>query len=172
MNTHDHDTLSDTQRWQLRALRQDVEPQRDLWTGIATRIATTPQVQPTPALRRDRQRSRLPLFAAAAMLALAVGLGWQLRPAGPVAGPATQPSTSTLLSIEADAMAREYQAALGKVEAARGITQAPPPLAELDASAELIREALAQAPDSLFLFERLQRVYAQRLSLTQRIPLG
>jgi hypothetical protein len=32
-----------------------------------------------------------------------------------------------------------------------------------------IRAALAQAPDSRFLFDRLQRVYAQRLALTQRL---
>jgi hypothetical protein len=168
MTTQHDDTLSDSRRWQLRALRQDVEPRRDLWPGIAARITETPQVRPGPA--SPRRPSRIPVMAAAAMLALAIGLGWQLRPDGPVAGHGSQPPA--LLSIEAEAMAREYQAALGKVEAARGIEEAPPPLAELDASAEQIRHALAQAPDSRFLFEKLQRVYAQRLSLTQRIPLG
>lgn len=170
MNTHEHDdTLSDPQRWQLRALRQDHEPGRDLWDGIASRIAATPQRAAAPPAFGGRRHRGLTWFAAAATLALAVGLGWQLRPEGPVDA-TTQPPT--LLSLEAENMANEYEAALGKVEAARGIAHTPAVLAELDASAALIRDALAQAPHSRFLFERLQHVYAQRLALTRRIPLA
>ena len=32
-----------------------------------------------------------------------------------------------------------------------------------------VREAIAHDPESVFLLQRLQRVYAQRLSLTQRL---
>ena len=39
------------------------------------------------------------------------------------------------------------------------------PLVAMDA----VRDALAQDPDALFLLQRLQRIYAQRLSLTQRL---
>src|SRR5690606_32644682 len=102
MNTHEHDdTLSDPQRWQLRALRQDHEPGRDLWDGIASRIAATPQRTAAPPAFRGRRHRGLTWFAAAATLALAVGLGWQLRPEGPVDA-ATQPPT--LLSLEAENM--------------------------------------------------------------------
>ena len=39
----DHDVLPDALRWDLRALRRDVEPSTDLWPSIAQRIAATPQ---------------------------------------------------------------------------------------------------------------------------------
>ncbi len=169
MNTEDHNDLPDSLRWQLRGLRKDVPPQRELWTGIASRIATTPQTV-AMASPRTRRYPRLAPFAVAATLALAVGLGWQLRPqTQAVPAPSSQ---SVLLATEAEAMAREYEEALRKVEAARGIAETPAALAELDASAAAIRQALAQSPDSRFLFERLQRVYAQRLALTQRLPIA
>lgn len=174
MNTHDDRTdLPAALRLQLRGLRADVAPGRDLWTDIAPRIAATPQDPAMPAQAAPRRRHAA-WFAAAAVLALAIGMGWQLRPDGP--GAATPPQVGApaqagngMLVTQADAMAREYEAALREVEAARGLDAMPAILAELDASADTIRAALAQAPDSRFLFDRLQRVYAQRLSLTQRL---
>jgi hypothetical protein len=168
---HEHDpaALPDDLRWRLRALRRDVEPASGLWDGIAARIATTPQQVPAMA---PRPRRRATWFAAAAVLVLAVGMGWQLRPDGadaPAPPAAAADEAGGLLVAHADAMAREYEAALREVEAARGLDATPAVLAELDASVATIRAALAQAPDSRFLFDRLQRVYAQRLALTQRL---
>lgn len=168
MNTDDKTTeLPDALRWQLRGLRRDVEPRRELWDGIATRIATQPQMAPTaPPASRRRARS-FALLATAAVLAMAVGIGWQLRPdAAPVPVPEAQ---APLLAIQAEAMAREYEGALRVVQAAYDAPVTSPVLAELDASAAALRAAIAQAPDSRFLFDRLQRVYAQRLALTQRL---
>ena len=171
MNTDDKTTeLPDALRWQLRGMRRDVEPQRDLWDGIAARIATQPQA---PLVSRDsRLRRPLALLATAAVLALAIGVGWRMRPdAAPM--PATTAgthATNRLLAMEADAMAREYAGALRVVQASAGVAPAASPaLAELDASADMLRAAIAQAPDSRFLFDRLQRVYAQRLALTRRL---
>lgn len=174
MNTpDDRIDLPASLRMQLRGLRNDAPPSRDLWDGIAGRIATTPQQAAEPS-RITPGRHPVAWFAAAAVLALAVGMGWQLRPDGP--GATTFPTAAApvqsgngLLVAQADAMAREYEAALREVEAARGLDTTPAMLAELDASADAIRAALAQAPDSRFLFDRLQRVYAQRLALTQRL---
>ena len=69
MTPHDPVPLSDDAlRWQLRALRQDVPPARDLWPDIAARLATTPQqVTATPA----RRRQRVAPFALAASVLLA-----------------------------------------------------------------------------------------------------
>jgi hypothetical protein len=172
---HDNDStaLPEDLRWRLRALRHDVEPASGLWDGIAARIATTPQQQAPVPTAAPRPRPRAIWFAAAAVLVLAVGMGWQLRPDGPAGAAPSAPAADTeagaLLVAQADAMAREYEAALREVEAARGLDATPAVLAELDDSVALIRAALAQAPDSRFLFDRLQRVYAQRLSLTQRL---
>lgn len=173
MNTEDHDNLPDTMRWQLRGLRKDVAPSRDLWEGIAGRIASEPRPATTPLPLPARRHRSLAAFAVAATLALAVGLGWQLRPASdPVPVPEQATPATTFLAAEAETMAREYEDAVRKIEAARGFAETPAALAELDASAAVIRQALASSPDSRFLFDRLQRVYAQRLSLTQRLPIA
>lgn len=170
---HDHDpaALPDDLRWRLRALRRDVEPASGVWDGIAARIAAMPQQAPGPTTA-PRPRRHATWFAVAAVLVLAVGMGWQLRPDGadaPAPPAAAADEAGGLLVAHADAMAREYEAALREVEAARGLDATPTVLAELDASVATIRAALAQAPDSRFLFDRLQRVYAQRLALTQRL---
>ena len=50
-----HDPISPTDealRWQLRALRQDMPPTRDLWPGIAARLATSPRHQAPVSPRR------------------------------------------------------------------------------------------------------------------------
>ena len=167
--THEHDNDSmtasagdfpDSLRWQLRSLRRDVAPERDLWPPIAERIAATPQMaaRPAPAWRRFAP------LATAAALALAIGLAWQLRPA-PAPGPDFE---GRLLTAEADAMTREYQAALFELNHGVG-ARAPQELHVLDRSAAQIRTALRRDPDARFLLERLQRTYARRLELTQRL---
>lgn len=174
MNTRDEPTpLPDDLRWQLRGLRRDIEPATDLWEGIATGITATPQATTLRPAAPSRHRRTGLWFAAAAVLVLAVGMGWQLRPDAGMAPAGTAPvdaqTASGLLVTQADAMSREYEAALREVEAARDLETTPAVLAELDASVAAIRAALAQAPDSRFLFDQLQRVYAQRLALTQRL---
>lgn len=164
MNTG-HDNLPDGLRWSLRGLRQDTQPQHDLWPAIAQRIATTPQVAaapPTPLWRRYAP------LAMAASLALAIGLAWQLRPADNAAG--SDPG-ARLISAEADAMTREYQAALREFERTTPATTDTTVLHELDRSAAQIRTAMARDPDARFLLDRLQHTYARRLALTQRLAL-
>jgi len=168
--THEHDNDSmtgpagdfpDSLRWQLRSLRRDVAPGHDLWPTIAQRIAATPQVSARPAPAAWKRYAPL---ATAASLALAIGLAWQLRPA-----PAPVPDMEArLLTAEADAMTREYQAAL--LELNHGVSaRAPQELHVLDRSAAQIRTALRRDPDARFLLERLQRTYERRLELTQRL---
>lgn len=159
------DNLPDALRWSLRGLRQDTQPQHDLWPAIAQRIAGTPQVAAAPAATAWRRHAPLAL---AASLALAIGLAWQLRPAGNAVG--SDPGAD-LITAEADAMTREYQAALREFEStAPGINDTAF-LHDLDRSAAQIRTAMARDPGARFLLDRLQHTYARRLALTQRLTL-
>lgn len=192
MITHDHnpatqdpDGLPDALRWQLRGLRREAMPQRDLWAGISARIAAESQAaQPAPAANvvalPARPRRKLGWLAMAASLTLAVGLVWQLRPAGVAPAesdgfasvPHVDPTTAILISREASAMTWEYKAALREIDAHGVPVSDPRALRQLDRSAAQVRSALAEHPDSRFLLERLQKLYAQRLALTQRLALS
>ena len=168
----DNGLLPDALRWELRALRQDAEPARDLWPSIAARLASTPQVKPAPVVARRPAWRRFAPLATAASLALALGLAWQLRPVQAPAGlPAANDPHTQLIAKEADAMTLEYQAAL-KILGAGRPDQAQPTTKELevlDQSAAQIRTALTRDPNARFLLNRLQRTYTRRLELTQRM---
>ena len=162
---HDND-MPDSLRWSLRGLRREEQPQHDLWPAIAQRIASTPQMASAPS---QPAWQRFAPMATAAVLALAIGLTWQLRPAQHAAAD----PAAALLAQEADAMTREYQAALHELDGSASVAanKATPDLRELDRSAAQIRTAMTRDPDARFLLERLQRTYARRLALTQRIAL-
>jgi hypothetical protein len=150
----------DSLRWRLRDLRQDTPPQRDLWPGIAARIAAAPQVM--EAARPSRVRRWAP-WAMAASVLLAVGLVWQQQ--------ALPNAEASLFQREAMALTREYQGALAQF----GGTQAPPELAPaldaLDHSAAQIRSAIDTDPNARFLLDQLRRTYARRLALSQRAAM-
>ena len=148
--------LGDSLRWQLRGLRRDEPPGRDLWAGIAPALAAR-----SPAARR---RSWLAPAAMAASLLLVVGVvGWQALRA-----PDAHPSY-TLVQREADGLTRQYQAALHELAPVAPAGSLQPAFAVLDRDAALIRDALQQAPDSRLLLEQLRRTYAHRLALAQRV---
>ncbi|WP_368561716.1 hypothetical protein [Pseudoxanthomonas sp. UTMC 1351] len=153
-------TQDDSLRWRLRGLRQDNPPQRDLWPGIAERIAVTPQVsEPT----RPLHVRRLAPWAVAASVLLAVGLVWQHQ--------APPEPEASLFQREATALTREYQGALIQFSS----TEAPPELAAaldaLDRSAAQIRTAIDTDPNARFLLDQLRRTYARRLALSQRAAM-
>lgn len=154
---HDHDS-DERLRWQLRALRTDAPPTRDLWPGIAARIAR-PRA-------RVANRRRFAWLAAAASLLLAFGIGWQLRP------PVQSPAGASLVQREADAMTRDYDTAMRRMQATAPVAHDDPALHELDRSAALIRQALQHDPDAGFLLQRLRHTYEKRIALTQRTLLG
>ncbi|HEY0503105.1 MAG TPA: hypothetical protein VGD42_06365 [Lysobacter sp.] len=173
MNTHDHnddtrldagrrDELPEALRWQLRAMRRDVQPGQDLWPDIARRLQEQPrQAAPT------RPRWLAPV-AMAATLAIAVGVVGLWRGGPQPAGPTPVPQAS-LVQLEAAGMARQYEAAILEVSAGQPPAELQPAFAELDRNAALILEALAQNPDSRLLLEQLRRTYARRLALAQRV---
>lgn len=148
----------DALRWQLRGLRRDLPPSRDMWPGIAARIADAPAAA-APA----RARRWLPLGLAASMV-LAAGLAWQVqRPAPPPGDP--------LIQREAEALAQQYQGALdelARLPQAQLAETYTPALRELDGSTQAILRALERDPDSRLLLEQLRRTYSKRLALGQR----
>lgn len=176
MNTNDRDLdsgadMADSLRWSLRGLRRDEMPQRDLWAGIAARIAAEAEASATThvAALRPRTTHRMAWLATAASVALAVGIGWQFRPSSPATLQPTD-ATAMLMAREAEALTWEYQAALREIDANHTPANAAA-LHQIDRSAVLVRTALIKDPDSRFLLQRLQRLYSKRLELTQRLAL-
>lgn len=159
MNPHDTDATPDALRWQLRALRQPLEPGRDLWPGIAAQLAPRRRPQAARAWRG---------WALAATVALALGVAALWRAPQ---DPAREDAIATaVMQREAQALTQQYEAALREL---------PPPDAlapsvrtafdDLDRDAALIRQALRRDPDSRLLLQQLRRTYTQRLALTQRL---
>ena len=158
MTSHDPTPLSDDAlRWQLRALRQDAPPSRDLWPDIAAALAAAPQ---TPVAAPASRRRRVAPFALAASVLLAVTMTWQLQ---------RTPEGDALIQREAAAMTRDYTGALAQMDAqAKASADYAPALHALDQSAAEIRHAIATDPQARFLLDQLRRTYARRLALTQR----
>ncbi len=158
MTSHDPTPLSDDAlRWQLRALRQDAPPSRDLWPDIAAALAAAPQTpDAVPAARRRRGAP----FALAASVLLAVTKTRQLQ---------RTPEGDALIQREAEDMTRDYRGAIAQMDAqAKASPDYAPALHALDQSAAEIRHAIATDPQARFLLEQLRRTYARRLALTQR----
>ena len=158
MTPHDPTPLSDDAlRWQLRALRQDAPPARDLWPDIAARLASAPQQAAAP------KRRALAPFALAASVLLAVTVTWQLQRA---------PTGDAVIQREAAALTRDYTGALAQLDVqAKGSPEYGPALHALDESAAEIRHAIATDPNARFLLDQLRRTYARRLVLTQRAAM-
>lgn len=158
MNPHDtRPEPDDALRWQLRALRQDIPPARDLWPGIAERLAQAPR-QAAPAA----PPRRFTPWALAASVALAVAFTWQLQQA---------PTGDAVIQREAAAMTRDYAGALRQLGHAEAPAEIAPALQALDQSAAQIRHAIATEPNAHFLLDQLRRTYARRLALTQRAAM-
>ncbi|GAB3335430.1 hypothetical protein [Marilutibacter aestuarii] len=172
--------LPDELRWQLRGLRTDLPPSRDLWPGIAGRLAPREAATaPAPAQRRWLA----PLALAASLLLVATTLGWYLPPTGDApaggagvattAAPATPSPRATdpawAYQREVAGLTRQYQAAFNALGAVPGDPSLQPAINDLDRNADMILDALAQQPDSRLLLDQLRRTYAQRLALSQRM---
>lgn len=164
--TDKNEQLDDALRWQLRGLRQDAPPTRDLWPDIAARISTLPQRQDEPEAV-EVAPSRLHRFAPwamAASLVLTVGLAWQLT--------RVAPSQDPVIPREAASLTRDYQGALAQMQNAQAHPEFGVALEELDRSAAQILTAIDRDPNAAFLLEQLRRTYAKRLALTQRAVMS
>lgn len=153
------DELPEALRFQLRALRRDEAPARELWPDLAARIGTA-RMATAPA----RRRWAMPV-ALAATLAIALGAAGLWRG---VMLPTPEAASATLVQREAAGMAKQYDAAFSEVATASSTPDLQPAFDELDRNASLILDALAHDPDSRLLLEQLRRTYAHRLALAQR----
>ncbi|WP_242107898.1 hypothetical protein [Luteimonas aquatica] len=171
----DQEGMPDALRLQLRGLRRDVPPQRDLWTGIGARIAQMPAgARQAPPSRWSLRAPRMRVAALAASVSFAFALAWQLRPASdapPAPVAAAGPAAATI-SREAASMTEQYHTALRQIDLPELAATDADALHQLDAGAAQVRQALARDPDARFLLRQLQKLYTQRLALTQRFALG
>ena len=149
--------------WQLRGLRRDIEPQDDLWPGIAARIATTPPQATAEGVQRSARARRFAPWAMAASVLLAIGVVWQFNPADPAPG-----QGNPLIRQQAVSMTLDYENALARVQQAGTHPEMDTAFGELDRSAAQILGAIDRDPEARFLLEQLRRTYARRLQLTQR----
>jgi hypothetical protein len=147
-------------RRQMRDLSGPVQPQRDLWLDIASRIAAEQSATVVEAPRRRRW----PLaFAAAASVALAVLVAGVLQQRSAPSAPdfAAQPSAKldpAEAIAAADTQFKQVRPQDPRLAAAA---------VELDAAADEIRQMLQQQPDAVFLVGLLNRTNERRLKLAR-----
>lgn len=156
-----HDPGEAELRMALRALRRDIEPERDLWPEIAANLPPQRAVRP-------RRFPIWPMALAASML-LAVGVAWQAHvpQSAPPAALEEQVAT-TPLPREAQALSTHYQAALRELDVRSAPPSWQPGLEALDRSADQVLAALRQSPESAQLLEQLRQIYTRRLALSRR----
>ncbi|MBP7624671.1 MAG: hypothetical protein KA763_11930 [Xanthomonadales bacterium] len=152
----------------LKTLPPAIEPDRDLFPGIAGRLDARPA-------NLRHARGVFPFAAAAGFAAVAIVAGWLAVQRGPMADPAMVAQQSPTVLREARALRAEYSAALMAGTSNQWTQlreQADPRLVaawtELDTAEAEITAALEQDPDARFLLNRLRQVQDQRLHLTQK----
>lgn len=138
----------------LRRLRGDRLPSRDLWSGIAARIEAAGDVA-APAGRRRRW---LPLGAAAAMT-LAVGTGLASLALEQRGRDATAAETARL-PVQAQIERARELARIGDPQLASAEVV-------IDTASSELEQALAQQPDAVFLVGLINRTEAQRRKLAR-----
>jgi len=156
----DHSThqMNDAElRMQLRGLPKERELEADLWPGIQASIQHA---------TANKHRQPWSSFAMAASLAFMAAIALPLFSSGSSGDANTL--KAQVVSREVDAMDTEYQAALKEFSSVELAPEVKNQLQLLDDSANKLRKALNQSPQSTYLIPMLRRTYLQRLQLTQR----
>jgi anti-sigma factor RsiW len=161
---------------------EDRQPTRDLWPGIAARIAGDAAVVPLVP-RRRRFAFSVPQLAAAAvaLMVLSAGGAVLLTRSAPAPATAFAPAAVTV-PVAGSASAKgveSYDAAIRDLEAALA-TRNPPldtatiravrqSLAIIDGAIRQAQAALAQDPNSLYLNNHLEQALDRKLEVLRRI---
>jgi len=154
----------------LKTLPHAIEPDRDLFPGIAARLEAR-------SAMRSRRRGWFPFAAAAGFAAVAIAAGWMAlhRLPDQDVPTAVAAGSAPMMLREARALRAEYAAALiagTSNQWTQVREQADPRLVaawtELDAAEAELSDALEQDPDARFLLNRLKQVQDRRLHLTQK----
>lgn len=151
-------------RNQMRKLNETVEPARDLWPDIASRLGE-------PAAAPSRRQWRRPVFAIAASVLVAVGASLTAyRLNRPTVSPGTEVAANTANTRPA---AANDAAALTALDWAK---PADPKLAaaaqDLDKASADLQAALEARPDAVFLVSMLNRTNAQRMRLMRQSAIS
>lgn len=177
--------LDDLQRITRRARSlDDRPPERDLWAGIAARLAggAEPQVMPL-SLRRRRFAFSFPQLAAAGIALIALSAGTALvvtrsvrtgpatvvvdNPSGPIAGLASakgvQSYDAAIHDLEATLAARRSRLDTATV---RAVEQS---LAIIDRAIRQAEGALEQDPNSMYLNSHLEQALGRKLEVLRRV---
>jgi hypothetical protein len=145
---------------QLRAMNAPRPPQNDLWSGIAERIAADDAV----AAATQRRKARVPLAAAAALLAFVVTGSLMLGLRGP-GNDVTQQSGADP-SLASSQKLRDFaRDARSSSRAPGGDPRLVGAAVVLDAAHAELEQALEQRPDAVFLVSLLNRTNARRMKL-------
>ncbi len=161
MTNHSLNLPSDAElRLQLRGLPKERELERDLWSAIQADIQNT-------SVKKNRWNWTG--FAMAASLALIVAAVLPLFSSGQSLD--SNDLKAQVVSTELKAMDAEYQAALKEFSTVELAPEVKTELQLLDDSADKLRQAINQSPQSTYLLPMLRRTYLQRLQLTQRAQL-
>ncbi len=173
--------LEDLRRLALRARTlEDRPPERDLWTGIAARLAGE-SVPGVVRLRRRRFAFSLPQLAAAGIAIVALSSGAAVLVTRLARGPAMPGAASAALpaAVVSAGGIRSYDVAIRDLEATlatrrsvldtatiRAVEQS---LAIIDRAIAQEEAALAQDPNSLYLNNHLARALDRKLEVLRRV---
>ena len=141
----------------MRKVGGPVEPERDLWPDIASRIS---------AVAQDKRSSRLPTFAIAAGVLVACGavlFAWQLQDK-PVPQQQTVAANTPAPKRVINNVVESDEHAPRKV-----LANASDELNDASAS---IQQALEQRPDAVFLVNLLNKTNSQRLRVMKKSYAG
>ncbi len=178
--------LDDLRRLVRRAgALDDRAPERDLWAGIATRIAAERASDVVPLASRRRFAFTMPQLAAAAVALMVVSAGsvMLLQPAGTPAAPsAPMPSLTAparTVNLPSQRAVDSYDAAIAELErslaANRGrmdsssVAVVERSLRVIDSAITQARAALARNPDNLYLNGTLQRALDSKLEVLRQV---
>lgn len=146
--------MNDEFAWrnELRKLGGDVEPQRDLWPQIATRIAMRPATQ--------RWRMGLGLAATLIVVCGVAAIGWRSQSGHPTPVAATVRHATPAIAADSAPLAWAVPANPALATASR----------DLDNASVQLQQALETHPQAVFLVGLLNRTNAQRMRLLRQAP--
>lgn len=160
MNKQDLDALLDEQ---VAELSKEIEPSRDLWSGIEKAIVESKQVE-AKVIRADKRAT----FAVAASICTAVFTGWMtLYPA--TSQNDTVVDFATVMSKEFEQQKGLMLASAGKSDSSAFSDDIQTQLKELSDAQRAIVKALAQDPTNSDLIELLRWTQKQELDLLNQV---
>ncbi|MAD74059.1 MAG: hypothetical protein CML20_04545 [Rheinheimera sp.] len=164
----------------LQRLEKELQPTRDLWPDIATRLAQTSQhqsvdvfvaeVSAAKASAAKEDRFWLTHWVGAAALLLVALIGWQMAVMPTPGQPTANAASAELLLLQVYEQQKARQLAQ-VVAIAEGFDNWQQQLVIWDQAIAQVRRALQFYPDEPQLLAQLQQLYQQQLRYIQQATL-